>query len=97
MNDVTEWMSPECLQEYNDLLEQANAKGRGKCSAGKPAKGKAGKGKGKAGKGKGKGEGKGKDSAGKPATGKANGKTSGPRRGHEVAGVGVGSALTPFL
>ena len=53
MNDVSAWMSPECLQQYEDLMQQADEldkgkgkgkdtrkdKGANKGSAGKPAKG----------------------------------------------------------
>lgn len=52
MNDVGAWMTPDCLQKYNYLLEEAeklgkekgkdkykDKKGTSKGSAGKPAKG----------------------------------------------------------
>ena len=41
MNDVGAWMSPDCLQQYNDLSQEADEldKGKGKGSAGKSAKG----------------------------------------------------------
>ena len=38
-------MSPECLEKYCGLLEEADAMDKGKDSAGKPAKGKADDGK----------------------------------------------------
>ena len=66
MNDVGAWMSPDCLQQYNDLMQEADELDKGK------GKGKAEKGwvKGKdKGKGKGKGKGKDKGSAAKPAHG----------------------------
>ena len=61
MNDVNDWMSNECLQQYDGLIEEADAgknsagkRGKGKASnknsAGKPAKGNAGTGKGNTGK-----------------------------------------------
>ena len=64
MNDVSAWMSPECLQQYEDLMQRADEldkgkgkgkdtrkdKGANKGSAGKPAKGGKGKEKGSAGK-----------------------------------------------
>ena len=67
LNDVSDWMNRECLQKYNDLINEADAaKGKSKDSAGKPAKGKASKDKG---------------SAGKPAKGEAGkGGKSGPRQ-----------------
>ena len=41
MNDVGAWMSPDCLQQYNDLIQEADEldKGKGKGSGGKSAKG----------------------------------------------------------
>ena len=53
MNDVGSWMTPDCLQQYNDLIQEAEEleKGKGKGNAGKLAKGtKKGENKGKAGK-----------------------------------------------
>ena len=59
-------MNRECLQKYNDLINEADAaKGKSKDSAGKPAKGKASKDKG---------------SAGKPAKDKAGKGKPGPRQ-----------------
>ena len=66
MNDVSDWMNSECLQQYNDLIEEADAaKGKSKNSAGKPGKGNASKDKG---------------SAGKPAKDKAGKGKAGPRQ-----------------
>ena len=52
MNDVGAWMSPDCLQQYNDLMQEADELDEGK-----------GKGKAKKGWDKGKFKGKGKGSA----------------------------------
>ena len=54
MNDVGAWMSPDCLQKYSDLMQEADELDKGK-------------GKGKAKKGWDKGKGKDKGSAAKPA------------------------------
>ena len=54
MNDVGAWMSPDCLQQYNDLIQEADELDKGN-------------GKGKAKKGRDKGKGKNKGSAAKPA------------------------------
>ena len=80
MNDVNDWMSNECLQQYYGLIDEADA---GKNSAGKPGKGKASN-KNSAGKpAKGKG-GKSKCSAGRPVNVEASKATQhrgeGPRQ-----------------
>ena len=43
MNDVADWMSKACLQEYDALIDEANAADKGKKGKGRNHKGSAGK------------------------------------------------------